>query len=277
MQKEADLRRRQHGFRLLGKTVVVTRTPAQSYEITRQLEAFGATVIHCATIAVAPPASWASVDDSIQRLAEYDWLVFTSTNGVEFFFHRLREKRSVSNAKLTGQVICAIGPATAQALEVAGAVANVVASESRAEGTLAAIIDYLGGPERVRGLKFLIPRASIARDVLPDGLRKLGARVDAVETYQTTSPSADRDSVLRLFKEKSIDAITFTSSSTISNLAAIVGQEDLSGLLVNTIAFCIGPVTAETAANHRIAKIVHPDEYNTEALVDSIVTSIGRT
>jgi uroporphyrinogen III methyltransferase / synthase len=196
MQKEADLRRRQHGFRLLGKTVVVTRTPAQSYEITRQLEAFGATVIHCATIAVAPPASWASLDDSIQRLAEYDWLVFTSTNGVEFFFHRLREKRSVSNAKLTGQVICAIGPATAQALEVAGTVANVVASESRAEGTLAAIIDYLGGPERLRGLKFLIPRASIARDILPDGLRKLGARVDAVETYQTTSPSADRDSVL---------------------------------------------------------------------------------
>jgi uroporphyrinogen III methyltransferase / synthase len=277
MNKEEELRRSRAGFTLRGKTVVVTRARAQSAEITARLEALGANVIHCPTIEIAPPASWTPLDASIQGLVEYDWLVFTSANGVEFFFQRLREMGSEAVAALAGRIICAIGPATAQALEAAGAVTSVVASDSRAEGALAAIIDYLGGPARVRGLNFLIPRARVARDLLPDGLRALGARVNTVETYQTAKPSVEPESIFRLFKENSIDAITFTSSSTVSNLAAIVGLEDLSGLLANTIAFCIGPVTAETAASHRIVKIVHPHEYNTKALVDSIVQSIGRS
>ena len=276
MAKEEDSRRHDHGLPLAGKTVMITRARAQSAEITARLEASGATVIHCATIEIVPPSSWTALDEAIQNLADYDWLVFTSANGVEFFFRRLREKRTDVNPQPTGQIICAIGPATAEALKAEGAVANVVASESRAEGALAAIIDYVGEPERVRGLKFLIPRARLAREVLPDGLRKLGARVDAVEAYQTTKPNAKAESILRLFKERSIDAITFTSSSTVSNLAAIVGLEDLSELLANTIAVCIGPVTAETAEKHGVTRIVHPHEYNTEALVDSIVQSLGR-
>lgn len=277
MDEEEEPGRHQRRFPLLGKTVVVTRARAQSAEITSRLEALGATVIHCATIGIAPPTSWAPLDASIRRLAEYDWLVFTSANGVEFFFQRLREMGSDAIVGLNGRFICAIGPATAQALEAAGAVAKVVASESRAEGALAAIVDYLGGPQRLRGLAFLIPRAKVARDVLPDGLRALDARVDAVETYQTIKPSVEPASILRLFKESTIDAITFTSSSTVSNLAAIAELGDLSGLLANTIAFCIGPVTAETAKAYHVEKIVHPHEYNTEALVDSIVESIGQT
>lgn len=277
MNKEEELRRYQLGFPLLGKTVVVTRARAQSREISTRLEALGATVIHCPTIEVAPPVSWAPLDASIQRLADYDWLVFTSANGVEFFFQRLREIGSDAGATITGRIICAIGPATAQAVEEAGAVTNVIASDSRAEGALAAIIDYAGGPQQVHGHSFLIPRATVARDVLPNGLRKLGARVDAVEAYQTIKPSVEPQSVFRLFKENTIDAITFTSSSTVSNLSAMAGLEDLSGLLANTIAVCIGPITAETAESHRIERIIHPHEYNTEALVDSIVELIGRS
>jgi uroporphyrinogen III methyltransferase/synthase len=276
MDDEEDLRRHQDGFPLLGKTVVVTRARAQSAEITARLEAFGATVLHCATIEVVPPSSWAPLDEAILRLDDYDWLVFTSTNGVEFFFRRLREKRTDNNPQLMARTICAIGPATAQALKAEGAVTNVVASESRAEGALASIIDYVGGPERVCGLNFLIPRARVAREVLPDGLRRLGARVDAVEAYQTIMPDVEPETIRQLFKEQSIDAITFTSSSTVSNLAALVGLEDLSGLLANTVAVCIGPVTAETAEKYGVARIVHPHEYNSEALVDSIVKSIGR-
>src|SRR5258708_37974168 len=92
MGKEGELSRHQHGFPLLGKTIMVTRARAQSVEISARLEALGATVIHCATIEVAEPLSWTLLDASIQRLAEYDWLVFTSATGVEVFFHRLREK-----------------------------------------------------------------------------------------------------------------------------------------------------------------------------------------
>jgi uroporphyrinogen III methyltransferase/synthase len=277
MNNNEDLRGQRGGFPLRGKTVLVTRARAQSAEITTQLEALGANVIHCPTIEVAPPASWAALDASIQRLAEYDWLVFTSANGVEFFSKRLRDKASGGIATLTTPIICAIGPATARALEAAGAVTTVVPSDSRAEGALTAIIDYVGGAQRVRGLSFLIPRARVARDVLPDGLRTLGARVDAVETYQTIRPNVEPDTILRLFNENTIDAITFTSSSTVSNFSAIVGLDDLSGLLANTIAVCIGPVTAETAESHRIEKIVHPSVYNTDALVDSIVNAIGRS
>lgn len=261
---------------LLQKTVVVTRARAQSVEMTSELEALGATVIHCPTIEVIPPDSWASLDASIERITEYDWIVFTSANGVDFFFRRLRERRIEGVEALAGRVICAIGPVTASALEAAGAVAQVIASDSRGEGVLKAIVDHLGRADLVRGISFLIARAKVARDVLPDGLRALGAKVDDVETYQTIKPDIERESILRLFKETSIDAITFTSSSTVSNFAALVGLPDLSELLPNTLVACIGPVTAETAAMHGLEKIVQPDVYTTSALVDLIVKSIGR-
>jgi uroporphyrinogen III methyltransferase / synthase len=259
---------------LNGITVVVTRARVQSEEFTTHLEGLGACVIHVPTIEFAPPDSWLSLDSAIQQLAEYDWIVFTSANAVDFFFHRLRGKL---NGKLAPTIqTCAIGPATARALETAGATANLVASDSRAEGALAAIIEYLGGEERLSGLTFLIPRARIARDVLPVGLRGFGARVDVVEAYQTVIPRVERDGVLRLFEENTIDAITFTSSSTVSNFASIVALEDLSSLLSHSIAFCIGPVTAETAERYHIPKIVHPSQYNSNALVDAIVRTVGR-
>lgn len=261
---------------LSGRTIVLTRAHARSAEMTAELQSLGGKVIHCPTIEVVPPDSWSPIDAAIQRLDEYDWLVFTSANGVEFFFRRLSEKPGGALSAIKTFNVCAIGPATAQALQAAGTAVTVVASDSRAEGALAAMIDYIGGDDRIRGLSFLIPRARVARDILPDSLRRLGARVDAIEAYQTVKPNVDRDSVIRLFTENRVDAITFTSSSTVSNLAAMVEQEDLSALLGETIAFCIGPVTTETARRHQIANIVHPQEYNSSALVDSIVKSIGR-
>ena len=260
---------------LHGKTVVVTRARSQSAEITSELEALGAAVIHCPAIEVVPPGSWAPLDASIERISDYDWIVFTSANGVDFFFRRLREKQTHVVNEL-GCVICAIGPGTARALEDVGAVAQIVASDSRAEGVLEAIIDHLGSGELIRGLCFLIPRAKVARDALPDRLRALGAKVDAVETYQTIRPDTDRESIVRLFKETSIDAITFTSSSTVSNFAELVGSQNLSVLLANTLVACIGPVSAKTAAMHGLKKIIQPDVYTAGALVDLIAKSIGR-
>jgi uroporphyrinogen III methyltransferase / synthase len=262
---------------LRGKTVLVTRPRGQSEDIAAQLEALGAAVIHCPTIEVVPPSSWAPLDASIRKIKQYDWIVFTSANGVHFFFHRLNENGSESGAALRGCVVCAIGPATARALELAGAAAHVIATDSKAEGALTAIIDYLGGDENVRGKRFLIPRAKVAREILPEGLRRLGARVDAVETYRTVKPDVERETVLRIFKENSIDVATFTSSSTISNFAAIVGLQDLSNLLANVLIACVGPVTAETAASHGLRNIIQPDLYNADALIESIVKAIGHT
>jgi uroporphyrinogen III methyltransferase/synthase len=261
---------------LSGKTVLVTRARAQSSDITAQLEGLGATVIHCPSIEIATPDSWDQLDASIGRLGEYDWIVFTSANGVEFFFRRLLETRGDATRALAKHQTCAIGPATARALALAGAAADVVASDSTAEGALKAIVDYLGGPESVRGLSFLIPRARIAREALPAGLRRLGARVDPVETYQTVKPNVKRESITSLFKQNSIDAITFTSSSTVSNFAALLGLTDLSVLLSNTVVACIGPITARTAAKHGLQATIQPDVYNATALVSSIVESIGQ-
>lgn len=261
---------------LQGKTILVTRPRAQSEDITARLEAFGAGVIHCPTIEVVPPSSWARLDASIARIQKYDWIVFTSANGAHFFFRRLSETRNDGVEALAAHVVCAIGPATALAVEAAGAVAHLTASDSRAEGALAAIIDHVGGDENVRGLRVLIPRARVAREVLPEGLRSLGAHVDAVETYQTVKPTVLSEDIIRLFTETSIDAITFTSSSTVTNFAELAGLTDLSDLLASTLVACIGPVTAETAAAYGIKRIIQPEVYNASELVASIVKSIGQ-
>jgi uroporphyrinogen III methyltransferase/synthase len=186
---------------LKGKTVLVTRALKQSEDITTQLEAVGATVVHCPTIEVLPPNSWASLDRSIQRIKEYDWVVFTSANGVHFFFDRLSEIEPTAVDVLTSAVVCAIGPVTARQLRASGAVAQVTASDSTAEGALRAIVEHLGGEQNLKGLQFLIPRAKLAREVLPQSLRKLGARVDAVETYQTVKPELDREDLLCLGRQ----------------------------------------------------------------------------
>jgi len=260
---------------LRGKTILVTRARGQSEDITTQLEALGAVVIHCPTIEVVPPSSWAQLDASIGRIKEYDWIVFTSANGARFFFRRLGEMRSEGVEALAAHV-CAIGPATARAIETAGAVPDVTASNSSGEGALRAIIDHVGGDESVKGLKFLIPQARVARETLPAGLRSLGAHVDAVETYQTVKPVVQPERIIRLFKEHSIDAITFTSPSTVSNFAEIVGLTDLSDLLGTTLVACIGPVTAETAVSYGLGRIVQPAQHNAAELVGSIVESIGQ-
>lgn len=253
---------------LTGLRVLVTRGRAQSAEITGLLEMAGATVIYCPTIEIREPDSWAAIDAAIEKLDDYDWIVFTSANGVEFFYRRLARKR------LPDRIIrCAIGPATAKALETASGRVDVIAKDSKAEGALAAIIEHAGGAGRIRGLRFLIPRARIARDLLPTELSALGAFVDAVEVYQTIKPETEGEEIKRLLTEGAVDVLTFTSSSTVSNFASIVGIKDLSGLLKGVLVACIGPVTAQTAREHGIEKIIQPDQYNAPALVESLIAA----
>jgi uroporphyrinogen III methyltransferase / synthase len=260
---------------LRGKRILVTRTKAQSEAITTQLESLGATVVHCPTIQIVPPASWAQLDSSISIIREYDWIVFTSSNAVLYFFARLSASPAPESIGSGSQRVCAIGPGTAAAIIAAGAPVHVTASESVAEGALQAIIDAAGGDQNLKGRRILLPRARAAREFLPNALRGLGAHVDAVEAYQTVKPDIDRDSIVRLFREESIDAVTFTSSSTVTNFAELLGLTDLSKLLSSTVVACIGPVTADTAASLGLKSVVQPTKYNSSALVDAIVAAIG--
>jgi len=261
---------------LRGKKILVTRTKAQSEAITTQLESLGATVVHCPTIEIVPPSSWEDLDAAIARLEDYDWVVFTSSNAVRYFFDRLKESRGRNAAiGLGSQRICAIGPVTASAIAEAGATVHVTPLESVGEGALQAIVNASGGDQNLRGRRILIPRARAAREFLPIALRTLGAHVDAVETYQTVKPDVDREDLVRLITESAIDAVTFTSSSTVTNFADLLGLTDLSKLLYGVVVACIGPLTADTAVTYGITGIVQPAKYNTSALVEALVDAIG--
>ncbi|MGA9771834.1 MAG: uroporphyrinogen-III synthase [Blastocatellia bacterium] len=260
---------------LKNKTVMVTRPRAQSKEMSDMLERLGAVVIHCPAIEIIEPDNWDALDTAIEKINTYDWIIFTSANGPRFFFPRLANRRKDGIASMAELIVCAIGPATARAIESAGVRVDVTATDSKAEGALRAIIEYTGGEEKLKGQRLLIPRARIAREVLPDELVRLGAEVDTVETYQTVKPAMDAGNIVDLFARGGIDAITFTSSSTVSNFARLVGTNDLSALLQGVLIACIGPVTTGTAIEYKLEKIVQPESYTSAALVETIVRSIG--
>jgi uroporphyrinogen III methyltransferase/synthase len=199
--------------------------------------------------------------------------MFTSANGVEFFFRRLEEKCATYPDDLISTF--AIGPATARALKERNARVDLIAEDSKAEGALAAIIVHMGSEEKLRGIKFLIPRAQAGRDFLPDELTRLGAHVDVAKTYRTVKSDIEGSTVIKMFEEQTIDAITFTSSSTVSNFAAILGIEDLSALLEKTLVACIGPTTTATASKHGLRHVLQPQTHTTPALVKAIIESLG--
>jgi len=238
------------------------------------LESAGASVIYCPTIEIVQPDSWSDLDDAIQRIGSYDWIVFTSANGVKFFDRRLGEL-GLDVSLLNSINCCAIGPATAAALASAGASVTVTASDSRAEGAVAAIISHCGGPEKVTGLRFLLPRAQIAREVLPTELRNLGAVVDSVDAYRTIKTKLDSQAITRLLEERRVDAITFTSPSTIEHFADLLLSPDLAGLLKGVFIGCIGPVTAQAARRLGLHSIVQPESHHGEALARAIIEALA--
>jgi uroporphyrinogen III methyltransferase/synthase len=262
--------------RLAGRTVMLTRPPAQSTEMTARLTELGARVIHCPTIEITEPTTWEPLDAAIAALESYDWLIFTSANGVEFFFRRLTEKRGDAAGLPSHVRTCAVGPATARALASACGRADLTATESRAEGVLAALIAAVGGAEHLAGLRLLLPRARVARDLLPEELTRLGAHIDAVEAYQTVRPDIDRADLVRWMTENRVDAITFTSPSTVVNFAALIGTEDLSEPLRGLVVASIGPVTTEALRARGVTQTLQPQTYNATALVEALVEALGQ-
>jgi len=208
-------------------------------------------------------------------LESFDWIVFASSNAVTFFFDRLSQRRADADAALIGPVTCAIGPATAKALSAAGLEADVIPEVATSEGALAAIVEYAGGHAALSGVRFLIPRARVAREVLPTELSRLGAHVQTVEAYQTVQPAIDSKKIVTLLEEGVVDAITFTSPSTVSNFALLTGTQDLSRLLANCLVACIGPVTAATARQHGLQNLVEAEAQTSASLIEIIARSLS--
>jgi uroporphyrinogen III methyltransferase/synthase len=253
---------------LQGRTVLITRASGQSEEMAGLLQELGAEVICCPTIEFVPPDDWQPLDQAIAAIRGFDWIVFTSANGVRVFLQRLGERSPDGLGVIGGLTCCAIGPATAAALHKAGLRVDVIAADSRAEGALATIVDRLGGKAGLNGVKFLIPRAAAGRDLLPDELRKLGAEVEVVSAYKTVKPNLSSGEIADLFRHNTIDAVAFTSSSTVSNFAALAGSDDLAELLRGVVVGCIGPITAATAREHGLKNIVQPSVHTSAALAE---------
>ena len=256
---------------LLNRNVITTRSAEQAAELNVLFEDAGAKVHVFPMIATIAPASWNELDAAIAARSAYDWLLFTSANAVKFFYRRLTETTTPEESSLTRLQVGAIGSSTAEALAGFGRKADLVAADAKAEGLVQALIDHLGGAAALREVRFLIPRSRIARDLLPEKLVRLGAVVKTVEAYQTIRPKVDVQSLLALLESGVIDVITFTSSSTVHNFIATVGEAQAHKLLRDIQIACIGPVTADTARHYNLTNIIQPMRFTATALVDAII------
>jgi uroporphyrinogen III methyltransferase / synthase len=254
---------------LEGRTVIVTRAASQAAELTTLLESFGAKVIVCPTIEIREPDSYEQLDEALDHLYGYDWLIFTSTNGVEFFQKRLAD-RGLKVEDLDEIRVCAIGQRTAEKLHDLHVHVDVVPSQSTAEGVFSALSEFVGGEDQLRGRNILLPRAAVGREVLPDALQKAGARVDVVTTYQTVVPENFDRGKLAAMLTGSGDCIAFTSPSTIKNLAKLFDTHDLGKTLPGVVVACIGSVTAATAAEYGLHVDIEPEQTTTADLAQAI-------
>lgn len=245
---------------LFSKNILVTRPKKQAERFVRLLESEGARAIEYPTIEITAPGSFRALDSAIKNLREYDWILFTSVNGVTAFLKRLREKGK-DLRELYGIKVAAIGEKTAESLELAGIGVDEVPVDFRAEG----LIEIFAGMQ-VEGRRFLVPRAKAARTILPDTLRRMGAIVDVAPSYETVQPpSSDTKRIKKLIKDGEIDVVTFTSSSTARNFFDQVGK-----IPKDTVIACIGPITAGTVRELGYDTEIMPDKYTVEALSQAI-------
>ena len=247
-----------------GKRILITRSREQSSEFATRLKKLGANVIEFPTIEIVPPISWEGLDRAIQQLKLYHWIIFTSANGVHFFWQRLNE--TGQDQRLPSSIkVCAIGPATAGQLKKRESRVDYTPKEFIAEAVLKGFEKMT-----VQGRRILLARARVARDILPKGLRKIGAEVDVVEVYRTVKPRGGSKRLKELLTDGEIDVITFTSSSTVNHFVALFKKEDLPNLLKGITIACIGPITARTAKEWGMKVQIQPKQYTIPGLTSSI-------
>jgi len=254
---------------LAGRTIVVTRAAAQAADFVNELESDGANVIVCPTIEIAEPESYERLDEAIDHLYGYDWLIFTSANAIDFFLRRLAH-RGVKVEELDEIKVCAIGQASADKLRDAHVHVDVIPAHAKAEGVFAALSEFVGGSEHLHGLNILLPRAAVGRDYLPKVLEDAGARVDVVTAYRTVVPADLDRGRLSAMLAGSADCIAFTSSSTVKNLALLFDTHDLSKILSGVTVACIGDITAATAADYALHVDIQPTESTVKNLAKAI-------
>ena len=251
---------------LFGRRIVVTRAREQAGELVRALEELGADVVALPAIRILPAENVAALDAACDAAASFDWIVFTSINGVDQFMQRYLSRRDIRDLK--GPRLCTVGPSTTAALTRYGMRADVTPAEYRSEGILPALREH--GP--LAGKRFLLPRAQIAREVLAEELRAAGAYVADVAAYSTVQAAeGSAQDIYRMLLDRQIDAVTFTSASTVRHFVELLGTEQAPDLLAPTVIAAIGPVTAESAQQLGLNPVVVPAQYTIPGLVEALV------
>ncbi|MEG6615465.1 uroporphyrinogen-III C-methyltransferase [Peptococcaceae bacterium 1198_IL3148] len=253
---------------LFGKRVLVTRSREQASVLSQRIEALGGEPWEFPTIQVTDPEDYAPLDQAIAKLSQYKWVIFTSVNGVKYFFDRLRQQNKDIRA-LAGLKICAIGPKTKESLEAYGLMVDYVPGEYRAEQIIAGMEDKVKPGDGV-----LLPRADIARKILPNALREMGALVDEVTTYRTVLGAGNAQLLKEMLARKELNILTFTSSSTVRNFVELVDADHLQDLLRDVIVASIGPITTNTAKELGINVTVEAKEYTIDGLIEAVLKAI---
>ncbi|MFZ6017017.1 MAG: uroporphyrinogen-III C-methyltransferase [Nitrospirota bacterium] len=262
---------------MFGHRILVTREQPEGFEI---LEELGAEIIEFPTIEIAPPESYNELDKSIDKIETYDWLIFTSKNGVNYFLKRFFAKeRDIRDLK--GIKICAIGTKTAEEIKKYGMKVDLIPDEFRAEGLVSAVVQKSSSAEvaselpsfrtsELKGIRFLLPRAEKAREVFPEKIRELGGEIDVPVTYRAIKPEIHGKRLKRFLKEGKVSIATFTSAATFNNFREIMG-EDADELLKGVAIAVIGPVTAKAVENVGLKIDIIPREATIEALIEEII------
>ena len=248
---------------LFGQRVVVTRARHQASELSQAIEALGGEAWEFPMIEIVPPTDNAYLIKAINNLNCFQWLVFTSVNGVEGFFAELKkQERDVRD--LVGIEIVAIGPATQVAIEQRGLRAAYVPEEFRAEKIVEGLLSRIASGQRV-----LLARAEEARDILPEAMKAIGVDVWDVPVYKTVIGGANRGELISLLRDKEIHSVTFTSSSTVRNFITLI-EGDVS-LLDNVSLYSIGPITSATAQELGLTIYKEAAQYTISGLVETLV------
>lgn len=250
---------------LFGKRIIVTRSREQASALSQAIERLGGEPVEFPTISITEPDDYAPLDRAIANISSYNWLIFTSVNGVIFFFNRLRTLNH-DIRDLAGVRICAIGPQTAKALRSMALRVDYVPAEYQAEEIVQGLQDKIAPGARV-----LLPRADIARKVLPESLAAMGATVDEVTAYRTVAGSGNAPLIRQMFERNEIDLITFTSSSTVRNFLTMLNATDPAALIGRARVACIGPVTTQTAIEMGLPVEIQAKEYTIDGLLQAIL------
>ncbi|MCX7711187.1 MAG: uroporphyrinogen-III C-methyltransferase [Clostridia bacterium] len=250
--------------KLAGKSVIITRAREQASKLVERIEELSGEAIEFPVIKIAEPEDYSLFDHALEQVEHYQWLVFTSVNGVESFFKRMRLKKT-DIRRLAGIKLCAVGEATAEKLYDMGFNVDFVPESFTTENLLKGLLERVSPKEKV-----LLARADIANPILSKGLSSNQIEFDEITVYRTLIESTDRNGIINRFIVGSIDFITFTSSSTVSNFVTILGKENLNEIEKAKVV-CIGPVTAKTAEELGVKVDAIADAYTIEGLVDKLV------